>query len=1009
MTRPRTLAAALGVLAALALPAAASAAPLPADTTAVISGTPDLLGLLPSPVSTSFAGTQAVSRDGRFVAFSSESDGLISGDDDDVSNVYVQDTTTGAITLVSRATGVAGEPSHSNCELPAISDDGRRVAFACEGPLDPSDTNGRQDVYLRDLVTGETVLVSRAPGLGAVGNGESDEPSLDAMGVHVAFRTHSDNLGDGVTPGAAVDTIYVRTIGGTNGETLVSRADKADGAPAGDDSRDPSISNDGNRVAFETVAALDATADTNGRSDIYLRDIAGKTTSLVSRATGLTGAVGNGPSRGGLISGDGNFVAFTSNATNLDNAHDSTNDSDAYRRVIAGSSTALMSQTNAGVKANAEAFATGIDDDGLRVAFITAATNLDPADTVAGRNNSDVYVNTQQGMMLASRRDGVSGAPLNDANEAALSGDGSTVSFELSGSASADVEPDATSVALRRLNTGSTTTVSRPAGGAPFLNQGGEAFGSSVSADGRYVAFTSSASGLGVPGSVGRAIFVRDTVTGAVALVSRQDGPNGAPIGPLPFDPQISADGRRVVFEVTAPEGDGQPDPIFLRDIVAGRTYRIDSADGPNGAPGNAGGFDPSISDDGSRVAFLSTSTNLGDGDTDNLTDVHVRDITTGRTILASRADGASGAKENDGAGQEPVISGNGKRVVFQTRATNLGDGDTDAALDIHVRDIDAGRTILASSATGVTKQNLDSERPSISRDGNKVSFLSEVPFVADPPGEKLYLRDLAAGTVVLAGRADGPNGAAVTAGGFNAETLSDDGNVVAFNADPANSIAPGAPANGINQVYVRNLSAGTTRLASRRTGANGDPVGGQSGVELGSLTADGGCVTFGVRGRLLPPPASADFEQIYMRVLAADCGGRDKGTSVLQLARDKVAPKLSKAHLSHRRFRVGSKTTALSARVARGTVLSVRLSEAAKLTVTVDRRLPRRHHSHKVRYKRDGTVVRSLKAGSARISFSGRLGHRRLAIGVHRLTLVARDAAGNVSKRVTLRFTVVR
>ena len=77
MTRPRILAAALGVLAALALPAAASAAPLPADTTAVISGTPDLLGLLPSPVSTSLAGTQAVSRDGRFVTFSSESDGLL--------------------------------------------------------------------------------------------------------------------------------------------------------------------------------------------------------------------------------------------------------------------------------------------------------------------------------------------------------------------------------------------------------------------------------------------------------------------------------------------------------------------------------------------------------------------------------------------------------------------------------------------------------------------------------------------------------------------------------------------------------------------------------------------------------------------------------------------------------------------------------------------------------------------------------------------------------------------
>ena len=102
-------------------------------------------------------------------------------------------------------------------------------------------------------------------------------------------------------------------------------------------------------------------------------------------------------------------------------------------------------------------------------------------------------------------------------------------------------------------------------------------------------------------------------------------------------------------------------------------------------------------------------------------------------------------------------------------------------------------------------------------------------------------------------------------------------------------------------------------------------------------------------------------------------------------------------------------KSTALSARVARGTVLSVRVSEAARLTVTVDRRPPEPAPQPQVRYRRDGSLVRALKAGTARISFSGRLGHRRLAVGVHRLTLVARDAAGNVSRRVTLSFTVAR
>src|SRR5262245_36932151 len=126
---------------ALAAPALANAAPLPADTTAVISGTSNLLGLLPTPVADSSAGRQSVSGDGGRVAFLSKADGLLSGDDDDVTNVYVNDLATGAITLASRADGANGEPSHSECFQPVISDDGRRVAFTCDGALDPADNN----------------------------------------------------------------------------------------------------------------------------------------------------------------------------------------------------------------------------------------------------------------------------------------------------------------------------------------------------------------------------------------------------------------------------------------------------------------------------------------------------------------------------------------------------------------------------------------------------------------------------------------------------------------------------------------------------------------------------------------------------------------------------------------------------------------------------------------------------------------------------------------------------
>ena len=127
------------IVACLALfqAASASAATLPEGTTAILSGNTLLSAPLPAPVTSSETKSSAVSQNGRFVAFQSQSDGLYDGDDDRVSNVYVRDRVSGALILASRATGADGEPSHSYCYQPAISDDGSRVAFTCDGPAGP--------------------------------------------------------------------------------------------------------------------------------------------------------------------------------------------------------------------------------------------------------------------------------------------------------------------------------------------------------------------------------------------------------------------------------------------------------------------------------------------------------------------------------------------------------------------------------------------------------------------------------------------------------------------------------------------------------------------------------------------------------------------------------------------------------------------------------------------------------------------------------------------------------
>ena len=129
-----------------AAPAGAAAASLPADATAILSGTTTLDAPLPTPAGDSRAVSNVTSQDGRFVAFSSVADGLVDGDDDAVENVYVKDLQTGTVTLASRATGAGGEPADARCHDPAISDNGQRVAFTCEGSLDPADTNKSLDV-----------------------------------------------------------------------------------------------------------------------------------------------------------------------------------------------------------------------------------------------------------------------------------------------------------------------------------------------------------------------------------------------------------------------------------------------------------------------------------------------------------------------------------------------------------------------------------------------------------------------------------------------------------------------------------------------------------------------------------------------------------------------------------------------------------------------------------------------------------------------------------------------
>ncbi|HEY7629390.1 MAG TPA: hypothetical protein VH817_01750 [Thermoleophilaceae bacterium] len=993
------------------LPASAGAVTLPTDTTALLSSNGSF-SPLPAPVSNSTSGQAAVSKDGRFVAFASTSDGLSNEDVDTVENVYVKDNQTGTVTLVSRRTGAAGAPATQDCFGAAISDNGRRVAFVCDGSLDSDDTNADEDVYLRDLDTNQTFLVSRASGLGAVGDDFSDAPALSQDGTHIAFESNATNLGG---PTDRTEAIYVRDIAlqgqpPTNGVTVVSRASGAAGALANDDSFSPSISNDGNAVAFASNAGNLVGDDNNNAEDVFVRT--GTTTVLASRKDGAAGDVGNSDSDQPQISGDGNTVVFTSQAANLSTL-DMDDGENIYKR--SGTTTTLVDQVG-GVPANNESVAPVVSDDGGTIAFVSLGSNL-----VAGDADADggTFVATGGQISLVSGPNNV--LALFGGSFPAMSGDGKEVLFAMIGSLTGDATPGVFGPALRVLSSGAIISVARPGQGS-FDNQGGFTSGGSMSADGRFVAIASAAPALGVPGNLPDAIVVRDTVTGSTTLVSREDGPNGALMNAFVDDPQISADGRRVLFRV---QRFFESTELWVRDLQTGRTMRVERADGPNGALADGFAFDGTMSADGSRVAFVTSADNLGDGDTDMDTDVHVRDLDTGRTILVSRANGLNGAKA-DNRVEDASISADGQHVAFSTDADNLSPDDPapNNDDDIYVRDIGAGTTRLVSVATNGQKANSGSEDPTLSADGSRVAFDTNATNLGanNFNSTQVWVHDLTSGTTTLASRGGEQNQAGTNNSHF--PIMSANGRVVIFRSEAPDFISEGLPLNQ-TEVYRHDIDADTTQLVSRGNGPNGAAVTGF--VDENGLTADGSCVLFTGDGNLLGTvPGGDDNAQLYVRTFSANCNRPVDGPP----AKDTTAPRLSSVSLTHTRFRVAKKSTAVNAKAhrkapVRGTQLRFRTTEAGKLKIVIQRVLPghkvrkghkrickpvrqRVHHGACTAFKRVGTLTRSVKSGRGKVSLSGRIGKRRMAAGRYRLTLTERDAAGNVSRAVHKTFTIL-
>jgi tricorn protease-like protein len=417
-------------------------------------------------------------------------------------------------------------------------------------------------------------------------------------------------------------------------------------------------------------------------------------TARVSVASDRTQA--NSTSNGASISADGRYVAFFSSASNLVDG-DTNGYTDAFVHDRQSGETSRVSVASDGSQANNYSNWPSISADGRYVAFSSAANNL-----VAGDTNEifDVFVHDRQSGETSRISISSGGTQANDISfMASISADGRFVAFgSYASNLVADDTNGASDVFVHDRETGETTRVSVASDGAQA-----DAWSSfpSISTDGHYVAFSSAASNL-VTGDTNEMpdIFVHDRQTGETSRVSLASDGTQANSGSV--DISISADGRYVAFNSTADNlvaGDTNGrDDIFVHDRQNGETARVSVASDGSQAIGSSS-QEPSISADGRYVTFYTFASNLVPGDTNMRADIFIHDRQTSATIRVPNT--PPGFLGNDSS-YAPSISGNGRVIAFTSDASNLVAGDTNGVDDVFVYE-NLGKVAPADGATTVS------------------------------------------------------------------------------------------------------------------------------------------------------------------------------------------------------------------------------------------------------------------------------------------------------------------
>jgi Tol biopolymer transport system component len=769
----------------------------------------------------------ALSTNGQFALFESAASDVVPGDTNNVTDVFLRDLVRGTNLLVSVSTngGFGNGASWESVMTP----DGRFVAFASAATnLVLHDANGIQDIFVRDMQAGMTQLAS--PGATAASPlsayaASSDSPQITSDGRYVVFRSSAVKL---VYPGPSViNEVYVRdlaagttTLASTNAHRLLT------GTPY---SYNQVISDDGQFVAFESSSATAAGC-------IQRFNLQSGATDFIHTNAVRTFAYNH--FRSVDMTADGRYVAFIA-STNTGSGSNTT----CVFVWDAQSGTAGLVSTNlsGAVPTNSVCDSPTIDPSGRWIAFLCTATNL-TANGVAG--DFHIYLHDAQTGVITLVDAGASGSGLakDILSTPALTPDGRFIAFDCSDSdLVADDNNQAFDVFVRDLTAGTNEMISVCQPGLATQSPGGANLGAvySVSADGRYLAYSDTGDGLLPVGYTNdyRGVFVRDLLNGTNILASADtNGMGGA--DSWSFEPSLSGDGRYVAFTSGADNlATGLANhlqEVFVRDLAAGATSLV-SVNYSGTAPGDHMSYAPTISSDGRYVLFRSQADNLVPGgkfavstpenlflrDRQNSTNYAVstaassstrisaaamtpdaRFVAWGQTsgpyyfIWDTRAGSLVYTNTTSGVVSNLAISPDGNRVAYAVAGS------------LYATDRAANSNWLVAASIPASHAGLQ-----FSGDSRCLVYASASPLASNDTNNlaDVYLYDFQAQSNFLVSQSYRWAGAAN--GASDSPAISADVRFVAYRS-AASDLVPGAT-NGLSQMFVFDRQTGITTLVS--------------------------------------------------------------------------------------------------------------------------------------------------------------------------------------------------